>query len=69
MSETNFLTPEELRGLIESYLMQNSLWNESNNQPIFLLKDLQYDKTRTDSVILIFTNGQKFELSIRELKE
>lgn len=67
MIETDFLTPEELRGLIESYLMQNSLWNESNNQPIFLLKGITEDNEH-NATILTFINGQRFKLSVEQLQ-
>lgn len=57
----------DLRGLLETYLIWNSLWNESNKQPIFLLKDIEEDSEH-DATILTFINGQRFKLSVEQLQ-
>ena len=57
----------DLRGLLETYLIRNSLWNESNKQPIFLLKDIKEDSEH-DATILTFINGQRFKLSVEQLQ-
>ena len=65
MDKNHVYTAEEIHKCIDGYILQNSIWDEFNKNPMFFVKSAcPVDKTSTE---FTFTNGQRFKVTVEEL--